>query len=83
MDIVKTAIAKLSESNVRIAHQHEVLMENCEKLVDRQAEIISVYNQKVVDAPLMIEYMANQIKINKSLLIMLKNYRNRDMNGVR
>lgn len=36
-----------------------------------------------VDAPLMIEYMANQIEINKSLLIMLKNYRNRDMNGVR
>ena len=82
MDIVKTAIAKLSESNVGIAHHHDVLLENCEKLVERQAEIISVYNQKV-DAPLMIEYMANQIEINKSLLIMLKNYRNRDMNGVR
>lgn len=82
MDIVKTAIAKLSESNVRIAHHHDVLLENCEKLVERQAEIISVYIQKV-DAPLMIEYMANQIEINKSLLIMLKNYRNRDMNGVR
>lgn len=82
MDVLKTAIAKLSESNVRIAHQHDVLLENCEKLVERQAEIANTYAQKV-DAPLMIEYMTNQIKINKSLLIMLKNYRNRDMNGVR
>lgn len=81
MDIVKTAIAKLSESNVRMAHQHDVLLENCEKLVERQAEIISVYSRKV-DAPLMVEYMANQIEINKSLIIMLKNYRNMDMNGV-
>lgn len=82
MNTVKTAIAKLSENTVRIAHHHDVLLENCEKLVERQAEIISVYSQKV-DAPLMIEYMANQIEINKSLLIMLKNCRNRDVNGVR
>jgi len=47
MDIVKTAIAKLSEGDVRIAHHHDVLLENCEKLVEHQAEIISVYNQKV------------------------------------
>jgi len=78
MNTIKAAIAKISEGTARIAHHHDVLLKNCEKLVERQAEIVNIYSQKV-DAPLMVEYMTNQIEINKSLLIMLTNYRNRDL----
>lgn len=80
---MKTAVANImSEGNVRVAHQHDVLLENCEKLVERQAEIANTYSQKV-DAPLLVEYMVSQIEINKSLLRMLKNYRDVDMKGLR
>jgi len=83
MNEVKTAIVNsMNKGTVRIVHQHDTILENCEKLVERQAEIANVYAQKV-DAPLMVEYMNNQIEINKSLLIMLINYRNRDMKGVK